>query len=155
MKRTLYLYTFVAALGGFLFGFDTAVINGAIPFFSEYFGLTDSLKGWAVSSALFGCIIGSLFIGRPGDHFGRRTMLKVLALLFLISVVGSGVAWNLYIFVFSRFIGGIAIGGVSVLSPMYISEISPPGQRGRLAITFQLAIVVGIPGSLFQRLPAS
>jgi sugar porter (SP) family MFS transporter len=150
MKRTLYLYTFVAALGGFLFGFDTAVINGAIPFFSEYFGLTDSLKGWAVSSALFGCIIGSLFIGRPGDRFGRRTMLKVLALLFLLSVAGSGVAWNLSVFVFSRFIGGIAIGGVSVLSPMYISEIAPPEQRGRLAITFQLAIVVGILVAFFS-----
>ena len=144
MPKKLILFTFVAALGGLLFGFDTAVINGAIPFFSEYFQLSDAMKGWAVSSALIGCIAGALVIGWPGDHFGRRATLKVLAVLFLVSAIGSGISNSLTEFVTYRLIGGIAVGGASVLSPMYISEIAPPKYRGRLAITFQLAIVSGI-----------
>jgi sugar porter (SP) family MFS transporter len=147
--RKLYLYTFVAALGGLLFGFDTAVINGAIPFFSDFFQLNDTMKGWSVSSALIGCVVGALFVGRPGDHFGRRNVLKFLGLLFLISAVGTGVATELWIFIFFRFIGGLAVGGASVLSPMYISEISPPVYRGRLTVTFQLAIVTGILVAFF------
>jgi sugar porter (SP) family MFS transporter len=150
MKRALLIYTFVAALGGLLFGFDTAVINGALPFFTTHFGLTEAMKGWAVSSALIGCIIGALFIGRPGDIFGRRYMLRILAVLFLIAAIGTGLANNLTVFVIFRFIGGLAIGGSSVLSPMYISEIAPPHQRGRLAITFQLAIVIGILVAFFS-----
>jgi sugar porter (SP) family MFS transporter len=143
-RNTLYLYTFVAALGGLLFGFDTAVINGAIPFFTDYFGLNDTLKGWAVSSALIGCVLGALFIGRPADSFGRRNVLKFLGLLFLVSAIGTGLSTELWIFIIFRFIGGLAVGGASVLSPMYISEISPPAYRGRLTVTFQLAIVTGI-----------
>ncbi|TSA31765.1 MAG: MFS transporter [Porphyromonadaceae bacterium] len=150
MKQPLYLYTFVAALGGLLFGFDTAVINGAIPFFTQHFGLTDAMKGWAVSSALIGCVIGALAVGRPGDYFGRRFVLRVLALLFLVSAIGSGLAWNFHSFIGFRVIGGLAIGGASVLSPLYISEIAPAANRGRLAITFQLAIVVGILVAFFS-----
>ena len=150
MKRALLIYTFVAALGGLLFGFDTAVINGALPFFTKHFGLTEAMKGWAVSSALIGCIIGALFIGRPGDIFGRRYMLRILAVLFLVGAIGTGLANNLTVFVIFRFIGGLAIGGSSVLSPMYISEIAPAHQRGRLAITFQLAIVIGILVAFFS-----
>ncbi|MFA5815577.1 MAG: sugar porter family MFS transporter [Bacteroidales bacterium] len=150
MKQPLYLYTFVAALGGLLFGFDTAVINGAIPFFTQHFGLTDTMKGWAVSSALIGCVVGALAVGRPGDYFGRRLVLRVLALLFLISAIGSGLAWNFHSFIAFRVIGGLAIGGVSVLSPLYIAEIAPADYRGRLAITFQLAIVVGILVAFFS-----
>lgn len=144
MKGKIYLYTFVAALGGLLFGFDTAVINGALPFFSEYFNLSDLMKGVAVGSALIGCLIGAPLIGRPGDIFGRLTMLRVLAILYLISAVGSGLADNITGFIVYRFIGGLAIGGSSVLSPLYIAEIAPPKYRGRLTITFQLAIVTGI-----------
>ena len=144
MKKKLLLYTFVAALGGFLFGFDTAVINGALPFFSEHFSLSAAMKGWAVSSAVFGCVFGALFIGIPGDKYGRRYMLRVMAALFFISAVGSGLAGDIKIFILFRIIGGIAIGGASVLSPMYISEISPPAYRGRLTLTFQMYIVVGI-----------
>ncbi len=150
MKRTLFLYTFVAALGGLLFGFDTAVINGAMPFFTDYFGLTGAMQGWAVSSALVGCIFGALFIGRPGDFFGRRYMLKVLAFLFIISAIGTGLSNHFFLFVIFRFIAGIAIGGSAVLSPMYISEIAPPAQRGRLTATFQLAIVLGILIAFFS-----
>ena len=150
MKRRLYLYTFVAALGGFLFGFDTAVINGAIPFFTEHFGLNETMKGWAVSSALIGCVAGALFVGWPGDLFGRRRVLRVLALLFLVSAVGTGLAWDFASFISFRVLGGLAIGGASVLSPMYISEIAPASHRGRLAITFQLAIVTGILVAFFS-----
>ena len=150
MKENRILYTFVAALGGLLFGFDTAVINGAIPFFSEYFQLSDALKGWAVSSALIGCVAGALVIGWPGDHFGRKATLQFLAVLFLVSAIGSGIAGSLSEFVTYRLIGGIAVGGASVLSPMYISEIAPPKYRGRLAITFQLAIVIGILVAFFS-----
>ena len=150
MNKSLYLYTFVAALGGLLFGYDTAVINGAIPFFTEHFGLTDGMKGWAVSSALIGCVVGALAVGKPGDYFGRRLVLRALALLFLISAVGTGLAWSFSSFVIFRVIGGLAIGGASVLSPLYIAEIAPAAYRGRLAVTFQLAIVTGILVAFFS-----
>lgn len=150
MKRNLFLYTATAALGGLLFGFDTAVINGAMPFFTKYFDLNGTMQGWAVSSALIGCIIGALFIGRPGDYLGRRFMLKILAVLFLVSAIGSGLANHFTPFVIYRLIGGLAVGGSSVLSPMYISEIAPPKMRGRLTLTFQLAIVTGILVAFFS-----
>lgn len=150
MKKKLYLYTLVAALGGLLFGYDTAVINGALPFFTKYFELSLAMQGWAVSSALVGCILGALLIGRPGDKYGRRTMLRVMAIFFLVSAIGSGLANDLTTFVVFRFIGGLAIGGSSVLSPMYITEIAPPAFRGRFTVTFQLAIVVGILVAFFS-----
>ena len=144
MPRKLFLYTIVAALGGFLFGFDTAVINGALPFFRDYFQLDKVMEGWAMSSAIFGCILGAIAIGKPGDIYGRRNMLKVMAALFLISAIGTGISTNITSFIIFRIIGGLAVGGSSVLSPMYISEIAPAKFRGRLAITFQLALVIGI-----------
>ena len=139
-----------AALGGLLFGFDTAVISGTIPFITKYFQLTHAMLGWAVSSALIGCIIGSVTIGKPGDIYGRKFMLKILALLFLISAVGSAISHTLTQFVVFRFIGGLAIGGASVLSPLYISEIAPARLRGRLVSIGQLAIVSGILISFFS-----
>lgn len=144
MKTRLFLYSFVTALGGFLFGFDTAVINGALPFFSSHFNLDEGLQGFAVGSALFGCVVGAITIGRPGDKYGRRTMLIWMAILMFISAIGSGIAENFTMFVIYRIIGGLGVGGASVLSPMYISEISPAEYRGRFTITFQLAIVLGI-----------
>ncbi len=150
MKNNLYLYTATAALGGLLFGFDTAVINGAMPFFTKYFDLSGTGQGWAVSSALVGCVFGALLVGRPGDRFGRRFMLEVLAVLFLVSALGSGLAFRFNTFIVFRFLGGLAVGGSSVLAPMYISEISPPRLRGRLTLTFQLAIVVGVLVAFFS-----
>ncbi len=144
MKRSLFLFAFVGALGGFLFGYDTAVINGALPFFRDYFDLDKVMEGWAMSSAIFGCIAGAIFIGKPGDRYGRRDMLKVMALLFLISAIGTGLSNSISWFIAFRIIGGLAVGGSSVLSPMYISEIAPARYRGRFAITFQLSVVVGI-----------
>ena len=150
MNQKLYLYTFVAVLGGLLFGFDTAVISGTIPFITHYFQLTDAMLGWAVSSALIGCILGALFVGKPGDVWGRRNMLRIMAALYFISALGTGLATNLTIFVTFRFIGGIAVGGASVLSPMYISEIAPAKIRGRLVAMAQLAIVIGILTAFFS-----
>ncbi len=150
MRRSLYLYAFVAALGGFLFGFDTAVINGALPFVREFYGWSEAVEGWAVSSALIGCVIGAISIGRPGDVFGRRAMLKFLGVLFLLSALGTAWSPTVTWFVIFRLMGGIAVGGASVLSPMYISEMAPPKQRGRFAVTFQLAIVIGILIAFFS-----
>lgn len=150
MRRYLYFVTFVAALGGLMFGFETAVINGAIYYVAEHFALTGFMKGFVVSTALAGSVVGAFFIGKPGDKFGRRYMLKIMAALFLFSMIGTGLATNIWIFVFARFLGGIAVGGASVLTPMYISEVSPPKLRGRLVATSQLAIVTGILVAFFS-----
>ncbi len=150
MRRYLYFVTFVAALGGLMFGFETAVINGAIYYVAEHFQLTDFMKGFVVSTALAGCVFGALFIGKPGDKYGRRYMLKVMAALFLFSMLATGLAPNVWIFIAGRFIGGLAVGGASVLTPMYISEVSPPKIRGRLVATSQLAIVTGILVAFFS-----
>jgi sugar porter (SP) family MFS transporter len=146
----MYLCSFTAAIGGLLFGFDTAVISGTIPFITEYFHLSDAMLGWAVSSAMVGCIIGSMTAGRPGDKYGRKLMLKILAILFVVSSVGSALSTSVSILVVYRFIGGLAIGGSSVLAPLYISEISPAKIRGRLVGINQLAIVSGILLAFFS-----
>lgn len=152
MNRKLILYAIVAALGGLLFGFDTAVVNGALEFFREYLQLeTDSfMEGWVVSSALLGCVVGAISIGRFGDKYGRRYMLRIMAFLILISAIGTGLAIDINSFIAMRVIGGLGVGGASVLSPMYISEIAPAKIRGRLTVTFQLAIVIGILVAFFS-----
>jgi sugar porter (SP) family MFS transporter len=150
MKRFLYFVTFVAALGGLMFGFETAVINGAIHYVSAEFQLDAFMKGFVVSTALAGCVIGALAISQPGDKFGRRYMLRIMAFLFLFSMLAAGLATNIWIFILARFLGGIAVGGASVLTPMYISEIAPPGIRGRLVATNQLAVVSGILLAFFS-----
>jgi sugar porter (SP) family MFS transporter len=144
VKSNVLFYTLIAAIGGLLFGFDTAVINGALPFFSNHFAINSAMQGWAVSSGLIGCVIGAIFVGKPADIFGSRSMLKILAVLFIATAMGTGLAPNFSVFISARIIGGIAIGGASVLSPIYISEISPADSRGRLGSVFQLAIVIGI-----------
>ncbi|MCX6145569.1 MAG: sugar porter family MFS transporter [Ignavibacteriales bacterium] len=146
----LILVVFAAALGGLLFGFDTAVISGAVPFIKTYFDLDDIALGWAVSSLLAGCIVGVIASGKPADVWGRRKTLLVASLLFLISAIGSALSNHLYVFVVFRFIGGIAVGTASMLSPMYISEISPAAKRGSLVSLNQLAIVIGILGAFFS-----
>lgn len=150
MSKKVLLYSLVAAIGGALFGFDTAVINGALPFFTDYFNLDGAEQGWSVTSALIGCIIGALLIGKPGDKYGRKRTLIVMGTLFLISAVGTGAVNNFNLFLIFRFIGGLAVGGASVISPTYIAEIAPPKYRGRLTATFQLAIVLGILLAFFS-----
>jgi sugar porter (SP) family MFS transporter len=150
MNRKLILCTFAAALGGLLFGYDTVIINGAMLDLVKYFQLSPALQGWTVSSALIGCIIGTIVIGKPGDTFGAKRLLQILAVMFFASSVGCGAANHIGVFILFRFIGGLAIGGASVLCPVYISEISPPKHRGILTATFQLAIVIGILMSLIS-----
>ena len=150
MGRNLLLCTFAAALGGLLFGYDTVIINGAMLNLVKYFQLTPAIQGWTVSSALVGCIIGTFLIGKPGDIYGAKRLLQLLAILFFASSVGCGLATDIEVFIIFRFIGGLAIGGASVLCPVYLSEISPPKHRGLLAGTFQLAIVTGILMSLIS-----
>jgi SP family arabinose:H+ symporter-like MFS transporter len=136
--------TVVAALGGLLFGFDTAVIAGATRDLTLAFALTPGALGLTVASALWGTILGAMFAAIPGDRFGRRDSLRVMAILYLVSALGCAFAWDWYSLVFFRFIGGLGIGGSSVLGPMYIAEIAPPKWRGRLVGFFQFNVVAGI-----------
>ena len=134
----------VAALGGFLFGFDTAVISGTTGALRTTFGLDENLLGFTVAIALIGTIIGSIFAGRPADIWGRKRTLKVLAVLYFVGALGSALAWNWYSFLAFRLLGGLAVGGASVVSPLYIAEISPARFRGRLVAAQQFNIVLGI-----------
>jgi sugar porter (SP) family MFS transporter len=146
MKLNSYLLksTVVAALGGLLFGFDTAVIAGTTHALTETFHLSPWALGMTVSAALWGTILGSMLAGIPGDKFGRRDSLRAMAVLYLISALGCAFAPNWYGLVLSRFIGGLGIGGSSVLGPMYIAEVSPAKWRGRLVGLFQFNVVFGI-----------
>ena len=134
----------VAALGGFLFGFDTVVISGAEQTIQALWGLSPSLHGLAMGSALYGTVLGSLVGGWPADRFGRKSTLFFIGLLYIVSAVGCGLANGVGMFIAARFIGGLGIGISTVVAPMYISEIAPPAYRGRLAGMFQFNIVFGI-----------
>jgi MFS transporter, SP family, xylose:H+ symportor len=134
----------IAALGGLIFGFDTAVISGANKALQSVFQLTEDGLGFTVSFAMLGTLIGSFAIGKPSDAWGRKNALYLLAIFFFVSAVGCGLARNWWEFLFARFLGGLAIGGVSMVTPMYIAEISPPHLRGRLVMVNQLNIVIGI-----------
>jgi sugar porter (SP) family MFS transporter len=136
--------TIVGALGGLLFGFDTAVISGTTSALTRTYQLTPALLGVTVSSALVGTVIGAMAAGIPGQKFGRRDSLRVMAIFYVLSAIGCALAWNWPALIFFRFIGGLGIGGSSVLGPMYIAEIAPPAWRGRLVGFFQVNIVVGI-----------
>ena len=136
--------TLVGALGGLLFGFDTAVISGTTAALTAKYHLTPMLLGVTVFSALLGTVIAALGAGIPGQRYGRRDSLRVMAAFYVVSAIGCAFAWNWYALVAFRFIGGLGIGGSSVLGPMYIAEIAPPDWRGRLVGFFQVNIVVGI-----------
>lgn len=152
MKLNAFLLrsTVVAALGGLLFGFDTAVIAGTTRALSAAYGLSPAALGITVASALWGTILGAMFAGIPGDRFGRRDSLRAMAVLYLVSALGCAFAWDWYSLVFFRIIGGLGIGGSSVLGPMYIAEIAPAKWRGRLVGCFQLNVVAGILVAYFS-----
>lgn len=146
MKKRSYVYliTLVAAIGGFLFGFDTAVISGANPFIKTYFSLSNIGLGWAVGSLVLGCMIGAASAGQLSDLFGRKRMLIITSVVFALSAFGSALATAFWFFVISRIICGTAVGAASLLSPTYIAEIAPAGARGKLVSLNQLAITIGI-----------
>jgi SP family arabinose:H+ symporter-like MFS transporter len=134
----------VAALVGLLFGFDTAVISGTTAALTSNYHLTSTTLGITVASALWGTVLGAMFGGIPGDKYGRRGSLRIIAVLYLLSALGCAFAYGWYSLIVARFLGGLAIGASSVLGPMYIAEIAPPQQRGRLVGFFQFNIVFGI-----------
>lgn len=146
----VWIISFVAALGGLLFGYDWVVIGGAKQFFEPYFGLRDaSLSGWANSCALIGCLFGALCTGVLSDKFGRKRLLILSAFMFIVTSLGNAAAQNFAVFVAWRILGGVAIGLASGLSPMYIAEVSPASMRGKLVSLNQLTIVIGILLSQF------
>ncbi|MFK5582749.1 sugar porter family MFS transporter [Serinicoccus sp. LYQ131] len=134
----------VAALGGFLFGFDTAVINGAVNAIREDFGMGSVLTGFVVSSALLGCVVGAYLAGRLAERYGRIRVMMLASALFTISAIGTGLAFGPWDMIFWRVVGGIGVGAASVIAPAYIAEIAPASIRGRLGSLQQLAIVSGI-----------
>ena len=133
-----------ASLAGLLFGFDTAVVSGVTQALRDTFALSPFGLGLAVSAALWGTLLGAATLGKPGDRFGSRDVLKFVGLLYLASSLGSAFAWNLSAFLLCRFLTGIAIGGSSILAPVYITEVAPAQRRGALVGLFQVNIVVGI-----------
>ena len=149
MNRLLLSSTIVAALGGLLFGFDTAVISGTTEALRQVYQLSSSQLGFTVASALMGTILGSIAVGRSAERIGRRWTLMVMGVFFFVSAVGCGFAWDWFSLLLFRFIGGIAIGGASVVSPMYIAEIAPPDSRGRLVSITQFNTVLGILTAYF------
>ena len=142
--RYIYLIAAVAALGGLLFGFDTAVISGAIVFMEAQFEMTAGMVGWTTSCALLGCILGVAFAGSLSDRFGRKRTLVVSAMLFTVSALGTAFPETLSTFVAYRIVGGMGVGVASMLSPVYIAEISPARIRGRLVAMNQVAIITGM-----------
>ena len=144
MKTRIFLWSLVSALAGFLFGFDTVVISGAEKTIQTLWGLSPALHGLAMGAALWGTVIGSVLGSWPTDRFGRKATLLWIGVLFLIGSTWSAVTNDVYSFMVARFIGGLAIGVSTVAAPLYISEISPPESRGRLAGMFQFNIVFGI-----------
>ncbi len=144
IQRKVILWSVIVALGGFLFGFDTAVISGAEQAIQKYWSLSDLQHGFTISIALIGTVIGA-FLGRiPADALGRKKALVIIALIFLFSSLGTALATNWYLFIVLRFAGGLGVGASSVIAPIYISEISPAAVRGRLVVLFQFNIVFGI-----------
>jgi len=131
-------------MGGLLFGFDIAIITGAGPFLAQRFALSDFGLGFAFSSLLFGCVVGAFLAGRLTDRYGRKRLLVWVALLFAATSIATALAPNFTVFVAARLLGGLAVGGVSLLSPMYVAEVSPASIRGRMGTFYQLSIVVGI-----------
>ena len=144
LNSVLLKSTAVAALGGLLFGFDTAVISGTTSQLSKFYGLSSRDLGLTVSIAIWGTVVGAMLAGFPGERYGRRDSLRVMALFYFISALGCAVAWNWGSLVTFRFIGGLGIGGSSGLAPMYLPEIAPAKWRGRLGGLFQFNVVFGI-----------
>lgn len=149
-QKNVFLYSLIASLGGLLFGFDTAVISGTTHWLAQTYDLSSFWLGFTVASALIGTIIGAITVGRPTDKYGRKNILYVLAVLYFVSALGTALAWDWYSFLFFRLIGGLGVGGASVVSPMYIAEISPAKYRGRLVALTQFNIVFGILLAFFS-----
>ncbi len=144
VSLTIILSALGVALGGLLFGFDTAVISGTTIELQKYFSLSEAKLGFSVASALIGTVIGALISGKPADLFGRKAMMLLVGAIYVISSLGTALAHDWSVFIVFRFLGGLAIGAASVITPIYIAEVSPARFRGRLVAINQLNIVIGI-----------
>ena len=144
LKIYLYLACLVASLGGFLFGFDTAVISGTVGFVEKYYALSKLQLGWFTGSALIGCILGAVISGKLSDMLGRKPILIVSGILFFLSAFGSACPYDFTWLIIARIIGGVGVGMASVAAPLYLSEFAPPKYRGRMVALYQLSIVTGI-----------
>jgi len=144
LNKYLLRSAITGALGGLLFGFDTAVIAGTTYALNGHFQLGPFQLGFTVSIALWGTVLGAMCAGAIGQHIGSRATLRITAVLYVLSALGCALAWNWPLFLIARFLGGLGIGGSSVLGPVYIAELAPPKYRGRLVGLFQINIVVGI-----------
>ncbi len=142
--RLIILISVVATIGGFLFGFDSGVINGTVDGLQQAFGSSKAGLGLEIASMLVGCAIGAFFAGWLADRWGRRSVLIISAVLFLISAIGAGAANSSLVFIIARMLGGFAVGAASVMSPAYIAEVAPARYRGRLATVQQIAIISGL-----------
>jgi sugar porter (SP) family MFS transporter len=140
----VFAWSIIVALGGFLFGFDTAVISGVEKHIQELFKLSSFWHGFTISSALMGTVAGALIAGRPADRYGRKPILFIIAALYVITAIGSALAGNVTSFIIFRFLGGIGVGASSVVAPTYIAEISPANVRGRMTALFQFNVIFGI-----------
>lgn len=149
-KRLLLFQSLVVSLGGFLLGFDSAVISGAIPFIGDFFSLRELQIGWTVSSFIVGVVIGNSLSGPLSDHLGRKKVLMITALLFVISAITSAIAHEFWFLIIARMIGGLGVGGAILIAPVYIAEISPPEIRGKMVSFNQLNIVIGISVAYFS-----
>lgn len=150
LNKYLLRSAITGALGGLLFGFDTAVIAGTTHALSEHFYLSPRNLGFTVAIALWGTVIGAMSVGSIGQKIGSRATLRITAVLYVLSALGCAFAWDWDAFLVARFIGGLGIGGSSVLGPVYIAELAPPSFRGRLVGLFQINIVVGILVAYFS-----
>lgn len=150
LSTTLVFGTFVAGLGGLLFGFDSAVISGTTDALTREYALNGATLGFTVASALIGTIFGSLMASWPADAWGRRVVLSILAVFYLVSALGCAWAWDWWSLLAFRLLGGLAVGGASVVAPMYIAEIAPARWRGRLVAVVQFNIVLGILLAFFS-----
>lgn len=150
VKPYSFYVSIVASLGGLLFGFDTAVISGAEKAIQQIYNLSNFAHGFTIATALIGTIVGAFFCSKPVEKYGRLKTLRLIAILYFVSAIGSALIVNWYSFMFFRFLGGIAVGASSVVGPMYIAEISPPHWRGRFVSFFQFNIVFGIVLAYFS-----
>ena len=151
-KAKIWFLAITAALGGFLFGFDTIVINGAEQDIQRLWDLSGQMHGWVVSAALWGTVLGSVAGGKVSDRFGRKNTLFGVGILFFVSAVWSAFASGPWSMIAARFIGGLGVGVSTIAAPVYIAEISPAESRGKLTALFQFNIVLGVVVSLASNL---
>jgi sugar porter (SP) family MFS transporter len=150
MNNKIYFWSLTVSLGGFLFGMDTALISGVERIVQQLWGMSDAMTGQVVAMALYGTVIGALFGGMPAQYLGRKKALFIIAVIFLVSAVGSALSPNPWYLMFFRFIGGLSVGASSVVAPMYIAELSPKEKRGQLTALFQFNLVLGIMLAYFS-----